>query len=262
MSRSLRAFAAAVENASVRAVSVDVFDTLLLRTSTPEIVKFHHIAAAQARAVSASGGAPVSAAELLHLRVLAAEVAYRHVPLVHGAREPGIELILRIIVDHLVSSGRVPAEQRDHLQAEFLTVELEQETADLSPNRPLVRTLLAARSRGLPVVAISDMYLRRDHVRHLVDVAGAGDAITDVYVSSEFGYGKASGALFGEVCRRMGIRTGELAHIGDNRHADFRMAQAQGIQAFHVPRSLPWRGAREVRRRVFVRRLRSDRRGA
>lgn len=251
----LRAVDAATRDPAVRAVSVDVFDTLLLRTTTPEVVKFHRLGIAQARSLAGLGARPLPAAGMLELRLWAAEAAYRNTRLVRGAREPGVEAILGVMADYLIGCGRLDPARRDAALTRLLDVELHAEAADLTRNRPLVALLRGARRRGLPVIALSDMYLRGRHVRQLIAGAGAADAVSGIVVSSDLGFGKACGALFAQLCQDLGIQAGALVHLGDNAHADVAMARRAGVRAFHVPRSRVWRGVRATRQRHFARRL-------
>src|SRR5699024_12612226 len=58
------------------------------------------------------------------------------------------------------------------LLSRFREIERELEVRDLTPNKTLVETLKAARRDGKRVIAISDMYLGRADLQHLLGTFG------------------------------------------------------------------------------------------
>jgi FMN phosphatase YigB (HAD superfamily) len=93
--------------------------------------------------------------------------------------------------------------------------------------KPNARLFLQwAKSEGLRVLAISDMYLGQRHLDRLLNDLGYGGLIDRVYVSSEHRVGKYSTRLFREVWQREGLAPEAVLHVGDNFYAD-ALAPAQ-----------------------------------
>ena len=243
--KGYRAFRSASLDPKTKVVSVDVFDTLLLRTTKPETARFLEIGKRQLRILHHHGAlARLTGHDLFILRLMAARAAYRNAPDIDGIREANYESIASIM---LSASGVRPS---DELIGKMLHEELHYESGVLVPNRMLVRILKDAKKAGKRVICISDMYLRADHIRSLIQLSGI-DFIDTVYSSADFGYGKSSRRLFKKVLEIEGVNETQLSHCGDNAVSDFKAAVELGIKAFHVPRGLHWRVTERVRKRLF-----------
>lgn len=248
MSFSLRSFDRVTRHPEISMVSVDIFDTLLLRTTMPERVKFGKFARQKAKLFRhMESGNSISPRALHLLRAYAARIAYRNRSLVKGAREATLDEIYKIMLSYIAVNLKMSAEDVESLHQQFRQIEMAAELADLSINNDLKTILVNAANAGKKVVAISDMYLSYDDVKSLLIEKGAWDLFDHLYVSSQFGYGKASGFLFDEVLSRHGLSSYQVAHIGDNWHSDYFMPKGRGIFAFHYPRSFAWRVMRRLR---------------
>src|SRR5262245_55480260 len=146
-----RRLRARLEEASPRWLSLDVFDTLLLRPFRRPVDVFVEVHAALLRA----GNVPnVGAAAFAKLpreaeRASRAKRADREVRIEEIAAELSRALGGRVSVDALVDA---------EVATESAFIELDTDVA------ALVR---AAAERGVPYVLVSDMYLREPHVRRL-----------------------------------------------------------------------------------------------
>lgn len=241
--RGYALFEAATRRDDIRVVSVDIFDTLLLRTTRPESARFLDVGRIHADIVRKMGGA-FSARDLLLLRLMAARAGYRNAAPVEQIREPRYADIVEVIAQACRIRGA------DGLAERFAAAELAYESSMLTPNRRLVGILQRAKASGKRVICISDMYFGAEHLHRLV--AGKGiDFIDATYSSADFGVGKASRRLFDEVLKREGVAASQMVHCGDNAHSDHRQAIAAGLLAFHVPRSAHWRALERWRHRLF-----------
>ncbi len=201
----------------LRVLSLDVFDTLLHRTcASPEDVFVEVGRRAASQGWLRTGIRPE---EFGTLRRLAQETTYAALE-----REPRLEDIYAALPDGLCD--------RD----ELLQLELEVE-ADTCALNPVVNGLVAAcNSAGIPVVLLSDMYLGGERVKHLLARAGFDVAtrVEHVFVSVDENAYKMTGALYGRLLERYpDVEPGRILHIGDNLHADVRMARAAGLRALH-----------------------------
>lgn len=217
-------------------VTVDVFDTLLLRDRRCEKRRFFLIAE-QASLALAKVGVEASVAALYRSRVDAQRFGYRAMEAVRPQGE------VRLATLHEIQSAALglPASAAKVLeQAEFAF-----EASGLRANLPLLRWLWRAREAGKRVVAVSDIYLPADFIRELLDRVAPRHPVEAVYCSSEFNLTKRSAELFAAVLRQEGkAEPDRVLHLGDDPHADVEMALRAGLQA----RWLPRRAARLARK--------------
>lgn len=90
-----------------------------------------------------------------------------------------------------------------------------------------------ARKAGKRIIIVSDMYLDEVTISSMLRKCG----ITDwekLFLSSKLGYKKDTGRLFQMVltyAHELGIKPGQILHIGDNWEGDVRKAKAAGLKA-------------------------------
>lgn len=89
----------------------------------------------------------------------------------------------------------------------------------------------AARHAGDRVAFISDIYLPRGTVRGWLAKEGLVESGDEVWVSSESGATKASGALFDEVRLAASPAPARWRHLGDHPQADVTVPRSTGIDA-------------------------------
>lgn len=90
---------------------------------------------------------------------------------------------------------------------------------------------------GKKVIFTSDMYLDKELLANILKKNGYEDC-AGIYVSSEYGKLKTTGNLYKVVLDSLGIKAGDVIHIGDNVRADIDAAETLGIQTIHIPRTL------------------------
>jgi FMN phosphatase YigB (HAD superfamily) len=234
---------------AVKVVSVDVFDTLLLRTTRPEEQRFEDIARRQLAALRAAGHqVAATPRDVLILRLQSVRDAKRSTQPVLGDREASYDEIAGALLDALgLNRDLVPLLRES---------EIEYEAANLFPNRLLIEILNAARQADKRVICLSDMYFSNRDIGELLRRRAADFAPDAIYVSADYGYGKASGHLYREVARQEGAEPEAIVHCGDSRRADVAMAKSHGLGAVHAPRPLTWRALALLRRLAFTQRRR------
>ena len=208
-------------------LSLDIFDTLLLRDRTAELERFSRAGQLQQKKFPRIAGRE----EFYEARALAHQLAYQSVLPVEGCREASAERIFSIMADILGLPGdAVPV---------LMETELEYEIGSLRPN-PLIREVIAdARSRGIPVIAVSDMYWSGKALGGiLARVLPEAGVFQKIYSSSDYGVSKASGLLFDRILGETGCSPEALLHLGDNCQADFLSPFVRhGIRSIWTPRS-------------------------
>jgi len=130
--------------------------------------------------------------------------------------------------------GRALAARADVAAA--VQAELDAERAHCYAFAPTVALIHAARAAGLRVIVVSDTYLSQPQLRALI-AAAAGDEVAAmierIYCSCEHGVSKAGG-LLRRVLDDLKLPPHRLAHVGDNRVADYESASRLGILARHL----------------------------
>ena len=121
----------------------------------------------------------------------------------------------------------------------LMETELKYELGHLRAN-PLVGELVKdALGRGIPIIAVSDMYWGGKALGDLLtQLLPEAEKFKKVYSSSDFGVSKAAGVLFDRVLAEMGCPPGAMLHLGDNFQADFQVPFVRhGIRSIWLPRS-------------------------
>lgn len=234
--------------AGVRLISVDVFDTLLLRNAKPEILRFSEVAKEQARLL-ASRGQRVAPGELLHSRIFCAKVCYQSAGPNCGERDARLTDILRLMIATLRLSGLVTV-------AELLQMELEYEKRNLRVNHELVAFLQQQR-KTRRVVLTSDTYFGSSELAGLV-ASLAGDCCDGVYASCDYSLTKSCGGLFRLLWERERCNPAEILHLGDNHHSDVIRPRLLGLSAWHLPRPRTLALSRRMRQMLARYRFRQE----
>lgn len=226
--RSLRRIIAA---APLKTVTVDVFDTVLLRKLYPEEWAFLLHARRVVPLLRERAGISISPVAFASLRsYLRRSIDAEHA-LQGFDREARVGEIFSLLVDFLlaVRGKTLPQDVRSEIADAFLHEEIALEKQSLRPNHHLLRILREAKAtKGVRVYFLSDMYLSREHLQELFRHFGIADLFDDGATSSDLGYSKGTGRLYERVLRGGVIENFDPArnlHIGDSVHADVRSAR-------------------------------------
>ena len=217
-------------------VSVDVFDTTLLRDNKGQRRRFAEVATELSHRLGREGRA-FDIGLLFKLRLAVHGLAYQAVRM---ERPEGDATLARM---HGIQSALLGLDPSciTHMQEAEIAVE----RRSLSANRHLLDWLAAMRAEGKPVIAISDIYLPTTVVRALISEK-TGTAVERTYVSSDLGLTKRSGKLFANVAAMEGMPLTRMLHCGDHPRSDVAMARAAGMQAVLLPRPPLQRGLRKI----------------
>ncbi len=191
----------------VTTLSLDCFDTLLWRTVNAPRDVF--------AALDLPGGG-------IEPRMWAEQSAYR-LAKNRGATQVTLHDVYRQM---LPRADEAEIEQR-------VARELALEAKHCFAFAPTVELMRRAKATGLEIIIVSDMYLSHAQLCRLIADAAGEDvlALADrVFVSSEYGHGKAEG-LFDDVLAAIGRRPDQVLHIGDNRKADYDAPDDWGMHA-------------------------------
>ncbi len=213
--------------APVPILSTDVFDTLLLRRAVSE--RRRTAILAQRLAARLPTACPRRWQQIYTARMAATKIAHRMLNAVTDTGDVVLGRLIRLQLGMLA----LPSDTFDL----FLHTELEVESDHLFANKQLAATLRAHRVSGGRVIAISDTPYSAQFVTELIAQV-AGDGIVDkIYTSSDWQATKRKGELFKKVIAAEGVAPHCIRHVGDDAHADDRMAAHAGVATVYQPRS-------------------------
>lgn len=213
----------------ITTVTLDIFDTFLLRNSKPEWLRFFEMAKVHAIFFRRQGY-NFSTECLFGARLTAHKIAYRTAPLVGKYRDASIHQIFRIFLNY------IGLDAYDSTIHELVDLELGYEKENLTINKMLFNTAKEFYKRGVKIFFLSDMYFQKDHIEILIQHFVRERLYEDIYVSSEFSATKSSGTLFHIFFDREKIRPQSVLHLGDNMVSDIIRPKELGIYTIHTPR--------------------------
>jgi predicted HAD superfamily hydrolase len=210
-------------------ISVDIFDTLLLRDSTSEIKRFSLIAEEQCKYLNDKYNFNCTQEDLLAARLSGTKISYRASKIVDGCREGSITDIYRVAARAL----NLPSSE----EKELIQLELDHEKRVLTPNAGLIRQLRKHKKNGARCIMISDMYL---HVSHIKELAGALipdyiEIFDDIYSSADTTVSKSSQKIFPLIGEILNANPENWLHMGDAIKGDYRSPLNQKIKAIYLP---------------------------
>jgi len=212
---------------TVQLLSLDVFDTLLVRIPNQEAF----IVQETTRAALALANREQSSQELS--RWVGARIALeRSLNQTSDTCNAGVDRrrLYRELLQ-LMSYAGDPAQGAEAI----VRVEIRLQFEGTRVNPAIHRLLQVARSLERRVIAVSDTSLSRADLYELLRLHGI-DGIDAVYSSCDARATKFSGRLFDEVLRNEHVRPSAMLHVGDNLLSDVYAARQRGIRSVHVPR--------------------------
>jgi FMN phosphatase YigB (HAD superfamily) len=231
---------AAVELQTFDLVSVDVFDTILLRDLSSQMERFAEISLRVSEAMG-RGDQPDT---LLRLRLSLHGLAYRAVSIERPMSDVKLTDIHRLEARLLCGDPTLAGPLHE--------AEMAVDRSRLTANKPLLTLLDRFAASSKRIVATSDTYYATSDVERLLECIAGGHPIARVYSSCDLGLTKHAGGLFAEIARREGVEISRILHFGDDLRADVHMARAAGCQAVHLPRSAATRLARKMFAALFL----------
>jgi FMN phosphatase YigB (HAD superfamily) len=218
-----------LQGPDVRALSLDVFDTMVWRRA-PEPTDVFPMIASRLQQEGRLG--PNITPRVFQKLRIAAEARARAR---RDEQGKGVEVALRDIYAELPKYV-APASDPDALAR----IELDVERGVLMPDLDVLELIRFAHAIGKQVIAVSDTYLSEQELRALLDSSFAGEVALDrLYASSDHGVGKTSG-MFEKVLQDLQIEPRQLVHVGDHPEADVEAPSKLGIPTVHFKRATPY----------------------
>ena len=217
---------------SCRVLSLDVFDTALLRVVRRPVDVFLFLEAPVRRQLG------LATLPVAHMRTSAERIARGRQLALAGHEEVTLAEIYEAFCE---LAGADPDLHRTAL----MELELETEQRLLYGNAPVLAAARSAARAGIRVVYASDMYLPRAFILDCLRQHGypVDDSAT-LFLSADRGASKHVGNLYDQMLSELGCAPGEVVHVGDNLHSDHQQARSRGLRAVHwrpsaKPENLP-----------------------
>ena len=221
------------EKSGAGVLSIDVFDTLLLRNNQSEARRFLNVSHRILRELQSSGkfgkAHSLTQYDLMIARADAMRVSYRTRRPVRGCVEGAITDVIKIARRSL---GLPP-----EADAIFRQCEIEYEASVLHFNKALFKLIPIVRSRGGQIILVSDMYLSSDLIGSIIQKIepAALDMFDAIFSSGDLLVSKRSGRIFGEIERQLETGSASFFHIGDSFLGDVAKPREAGWKAIHYP---------------------------
>jgi len=204
-------------------LSLDVFDTLLMRDNFAELRRFVEIGERMSECVK-----KVKPIDAFLSRYLATKASYRAGKTVKGCREGSLTEI------HQTASRLLGL--NDEMKEKFIELELEYEAERVSINHLLFDYLSTHCRRGGRAILVSDMYMHADQIEQLLIKKGVDTKIfLQIFTSADSKVSKASNGIFDQIEKKLSAKTKDFLHLGDNLSGDFQNPLAHGWKALHLP---------------------------
>ncbi|TSC97413.1 MAG: Haloacid dehalogenase protein [Candidatus Peregrinibacteria bacterium Greene1014_49] len=223
-------------------VSVDVFDPLLLRTIGNERERYRRIAVRWQPFLEEHG----MCMSPLHVALWRQWIVS---VLQEAAADQNKEAFLDEIVEALVRrlsivcGNMLSPDAIKLLSRKLVYEELLEEKTMLRLNVSLVNVLREFKKNGGRIYFISDMYLRGEHVSHLLGHFGIMDIFHGGVTSSDVGGGKGTGTPFQMLLRRHlfpMVDHHKHVHVGDHAVVDIATPRSLGIPTLQAQSTFVW----------------------
>lgn len=213
---------------TTKILSLDIFDTLLLRDNSSEITRFFEVGGQMATLASDAIKSAVPQVDAFMARMLGTKATYRASRVVKGCREGSLTEL------HRTASRLLTG--HDDLTGSFIAAELANEKRRLTVNPFLASYIKRHRDQGGRVILITDMYMHADQVAELLAMFELTANDYDALLSSaDTKVSKSSGGIFELAEQELEAEGHEFVHLGDSFRGDVARPLAKGWQALHLP---------------------------
>jgi FMN phosphatase YigB (HAD superfamily) len=200
-------------------ISLDVFDTLILRPFRTPTDLFHTLEGKWQRA------ARRNMTSFAQARIEAESCARAWLP------ETQADVTMWNIYSAMMQNLGVS----DDCVGQMTYNEREAEVYFCRPRKTGVQLFHLAKAAGKRVVLTSDMYLDADTIRRMLEKCGIR-GWDGFFLSNEQNALKWNGALYRKMTAQLGVKPDHVLHIGDNAKIDVEAAKKAGLRAMLLPR--------------------------
>lgn len=209
-------------------ISFDIFDTIFERDIDPPDKVKEVVSRYMSNSLRNNYGLEYSYLDILKLRD-SIELELRHKALVEGK---DFECRYSDIIRGMV--GKILGYYDENLISDIIRVEIDIEDEVLYIKEGMVKLLEWLKAKGKKIIAISDMYLEKEHILNLFQRKSIDYLFDNIYVSSEMCICKYSGNLFRHVMLQEKVTPNRMVHVGDNKISDYKVLARMGINAIYL----------------------------
>jgi len=116
----------------------------------------------------------------------------------------------------------------------MLALEVAVEQSVQQTCEPVVSVLRELKNDGYTTILVSDFYLPGPFFIHMLKRHQLHEQFDHIYVSADYLINKGSGRLYKKICEDLVCSPEQLVMVGDNIHADIKMAENQGMRTLHI----------------------------
>lgn len=239
-------------------ISLDVFDTYILRNSKCEIRRFQEISDRMTVILSNFFQKNISTYEIFLARHIAHKMSYRIYPSPNYVREPDLEFIYRNMLKILDFYKAKKITNRQVI-TEMKNIEIEYEIENTYPNVLLDKTIRKLQEKFCyKVILLSDMYLTSDIIKKILDAnyRNLSPLYENIISSSDINLSKSSGLSFEYIKRKYREISNKdklvFLHIGDNYHSDVKSSKKRGLYSLYHPISRDEKNRRKQDEKLFA----------
>jgi predicted HAD superfamily hydrolase len=228
----------------IKYLSLDVFDTILLRNSKPELQRFYEVSVLHNNFLK-DYGYNFTDKEIFFLRYICHRISYNSNKIKDNENNSNISNIFNLMKKNL--------NIKENIIKDFIEIELEYEKNNLKLNIILYKKILRIlKEKNLKLFFISDMYLSASHIKELLENFTKNLGDYKVYSSSDFNSTKSSGSLFKTFIENEKIDPRYVLHIGDNYNSDYLQPLNYEFKVFYSPRTISFRINRGLKEKIFL----------
>lgn len=207
-----------------RVIGFDFFDTLVHRKCHPET-----ILAAWCRNFIAQTRIDMTPLQLYNLRKTV-EKEFKG----SGKEEPAYFELLRGIWERIPNRLESESDIEEICRLSY-QLEVNLEIDNIFLDEEMFELARRKRISSDKIVILSDFYLPRLFFEKVLAENGVDGLFDEIYVSSEIGLRKSSGALYGYVLNELNINAQDFTMIGDNKLSDVQIPKGMGINVEYHP---------------------------
>lgn len=174
----------------------------------------------------------------------------------HGGgkyEEAPYRLTMEMLYDLLGKRVNLSLDKQSFVEAS-LNIDISVEIGCQYGNQEIIKMLRKERAKGKKVFLVSDFYLPVSAYEDFLVNILCKDLFDKIYISESCNQTKASGGLYQYILDENDIEPSDVVMIGDSKHADVKMAKAQGLQAiWYFPlRHKLWTNYSRITKRDFA----------
>lgn len=168
--------------------------------------------------------------------------------------EAPYRLTMEMLYDLLGRRVKILVDKQSFVD-ESLNIDISVEIGCQYGNQEIIKMLRKEKAKCKKIFLVSDFYLPISAYKDFLINIQCQSLFDKIYVSESCNHTKVSGSLYKYILEENHIEHSDVIMIGDSKHADVKMAKAQGLQAiWYLPlRHKLWTNFSRITKRDFAR---------